>query len=81
MKGMGASQEGRRIIGGLQTAAQGPLGTIPRLPVPRSFRCCRAIKRYSVMRCNLAVIRSVRAVVDVAATIVDDDAESEKDSD
>jgi len=36
-------------------------GTIPRLSIPRHFRFRRGIKHYSVVRCNLAAIRTVGA--------------------
>jgi len=48
------------------------LGTIPRHSIPCRFRFCRAIKLYSVMWCNLAVVRAVCTVIDVAAAITDD---------
>jgi hypothetical protein len=35
------------------------LGTIPRHAIPRFFRLCRAIKRYSVPRHNLVVVLAV----------------------
>jgi len=38
----------------------------------RLLRFCRVIKRYSVVRCNLAAVRTVRAMIDMAATIPDD---------
>jgi hypothetical protein len=42
------------------------LRTIPRHPIPCCFHLCRAIKRYSVLWRNLAVVRAVRSVVYVA---------------
>jgi hypothetical protein len=37
----------------------------------RHLHFCRAIKRYSVVRCNLAAVRTARAMIDMAATIAD----------
>ena len=37
----------------------------PPLDTPRHFRLCRAIKRYSVLWRNLAVVWTVRSVVSV----------------
>ena len=49
-----------------------PSSTIPRHPIPCVLRFSRAIKRYSVMRRNLAVVGAVWAVVDVALAVADD---------
>jgi hypothetical protein len=44
-------------------------GTVSRLSIPC---CCRAIKLHSIMWCNLAVVWTVRPVVDMASSIADD---------
>jgi hypothetical protein len=48
------------------------LRTIPRHSIPRLFRLCRAIKRYSVPWRNLAVVWVVRTVVDATLAVADD---------
>jgi hypothetical protein len=47
--------------------------TIPRHSIPCRFS--RAIKRYSVPRRNLAVVRAVWAVINMASSVADDGVE------
>jgi len=46
--------------------------TIPRHSIPRVLRYSRAIKRYSVMWCNLGVVGAVWPMVGMAAMVADD---------
>ena len=44
------------------------LRTIPHHSIPRLFCVSRTVERHSILRFNLAVVRTVWPVVDVAAT-------------
>jgi len=45
--------------------------TIPPQSIPRLLRCCRAMKPDSIMWCNLAVVRTIRAMIQMTATVAD----------
>ena len=47
------------------------LGTISGESETRGFRFCRGIKRYSISRCNLAVVWTVWPVIDTTFAISD----------